>query len=604
MAPSRRALIPWATSTAVALLLILLAGPLFSWVAANRLRGVATARGLTVSWRSLAAPGFLRLRLTGLAVRSPERSDTLFASDSVSIALDPWSLLRLHPRPSNVELWRSRAKLGRGGGATIDTLVPEVAPPDREGDPARAARLRRAAESLALLLAAPAREMPRLALNEFRIDAGAGEGAPWRGMDVGWLEIKPEGGGARVASLGSLLLDQEVPFRASLVYGRDDRIEGEARLEVPRPEGRERDPLRIAFQGRLHQDRRAGSVTLRPGTRVWVGRLPLELSGRLSRRGPSLHVELIADTITEARLESSLPRPVLGPLTEVGVEGWWAYRVSLDLDLARPDSVTFTADVIPHGLRLDPNRTYLRLFGLDQPFLATIHLPRGREATRMLDDTNPHFRPLDRIAPDLVHAVLTNEDGGFYHHRGFNTEAVRRSIATNLKAGAFRRGAGTITMQLARNLYLGHERTISRKAQEVVLAWVIEHLTGLSKDRLLEIYLNIIEWGPEVHGADEAARFYFARDARDLRLPEALFLATVVPGPRRWMGRFEADGSLKPWERAQMHFIGRAMIAKGWLTPEALPPAESLNVALAGPARALLFPDTSAAEETRAGSPI
>ena len=68
-------------------------------------------------------------------------------------------------------------------------------------------------------------------------------------------------------------------------------------------------------------------------------------------------------------------------------------------------------------------------------------------------------------------------------------------------------------MQLVRNLYLGHERTLSRKGQEVVLAWILEHLTGLSKQRLLEIYLNIIEWGPGIHGADEATRYYFGHDA-------------------------------------------------------------------------------------------
>src|SRR5204862_204015 len=142
-----------------------------------------------------------------------------------------------------------------------------------------------------------------------------------------------------------------------------------------------------------------------------------------------------------------------------------------------------------------------------------------------------NYRPLTGIDSTLTHAVLTNEDGGFFRHRGFNLEAVKQAISANLRAGAFRRGAGTITMQLARNLYLGHARTLSRKAQEVVLAWVLEHLTGLSKQRMLEIYLNIIEWGPGVHGADEAAVYYFGHDAERLTVGEALFLATVVPAP-------------------------------------------------------------------------
>jgi membrane peptidoglycan carboxypeptidase len=162
---------------------------------------------------------------------------------------------------------------------------------------------------------------------------------------------------------------------------------------------------------------------------------------------------------------------------------------------------------------------------------------------------------------------------------------MKQAIAENLKAGAYRRGAGTITMQLARNLYTGHARTLSRKGQEIVLAWILEHLAGVSKDRLLEIYLNIIEWGPGIHGADEAARFYFDRDAHDLTLDQSLFLATVIPSPSRWRGRFDAHGAARRYVKEQMHFIGRAMIAKGWLPPEALPPADSLRVELAGPAR-------------------
>src|SRR6185369_13127004 len=185
--------------------------------------------------------------------------------------------------------------------------------------------------------------------------------------------------------------------------------------------------------------------------------------------------------------------------------------------------------------------------------------------------------------------------GGFFRHRGFNTDAMRAAFAANLRAGAYRRGAGTITMQLARNLWLGHERTLSRKAQEVVLAWILEHLTGVPKRRLLEIYLNIIEWGPAVHGADEASRFYFDHDAGSLTVPEALFLATVVPAPSRWRWRFDDNGELRRFTQAQMHFIGRAMVAKGWLDPAQLPGTDSLRVELRGPARDIVMPDTTRA---------
>jgi membrane peptidoglycan carboxypeptidase len=139
-----------------------------------------------------------------------------------------------------------------------------------------------------------------------------------------------------------------------------------------------------------------------------------------------------------------------------------------------------------------------------------------------------------------------------------------------------------------RNLYLGHARTLSRKGQEVVLTWLIEHLSGLDKRRMLEIYLNIIEWGPDVLGADEATHYYFGHDATRLTVPEALFMATVLPSPAKWRWRFTPEGRLRDFERAQMHFIGRAMIAKGWLAPDQLPETDALDVELAGAAQEVL----------------
>jgi hypothetical protein len=407
----------------------------------------------------------------------------------------------------------------------------------------------------------------------------------------------------RLRAAGALDLEHEIPFELELSYGHDDRLTGAALLDLGDSAGGLGERLRITVDGRLTQERSAGVLRLADSTRVSVGSLPVTLSGSLERHGPRLRFRLAADGITEDRVLASVPREMLGPLTGLTVRGSFDYRLALDLDLARPDSVRFGADVIPHGLVLDPARTTLDLFRLEQPFLATIHLPRERLVTREMSSLNPFFRPLENIDSTLVHAVLTNEDGGFFRHRGFNPDAIQLAIAFNVKAGAWRRGAGTVTMQLVRNLWLGHARTLSRKAQEVVLAWVLEHLTGVSKRRLLELYLNIIEWGPEVHGAAEATRYYFDEDPARVTVDEALFLATVVPAPTKWRYRFAPDGSLRPFQRAQMHFIGRAMIAKGWLDPVLLPPADSLSVTLRGPAReALLPPDSPAADSTVAGA--
>ena len=391
----------------------------------------------------------------------------------------------------------------------------------------------------------------------------------------------------RLEAAGSIRGENDIPFSVSLLYSRDDRLRGVGRIGIPASEGPAED-LELKVDGALSQSSRA--VVLHDSTRVWMGQIPLTLGARIDREGPRVRARVAADGLTERRVKSSLPAALLGPLLDVGVRGSWDHHVEFDLDLAHPDSVRLRAQVIPHGLAIDPQRTRLRLLGLDQPFVAEIHLPRGRSTTRELSPSNPFYRPLFAISSLLISAVVTNEDGSFFHHRGFNLEAVRDAITENVEAGAFRRGAGTITMQLARNLYLGHQRTLSRKLHEVVLAWLIEHETGISKERILEIYLNIIEWGPGIHGAAEAARYYFDRDPADLSLDEALFLATVVPAPLRWRYRFDSTGGLRPFERAQMHFIGRAMVRKGWLAPEELPPADSLRVELRGPARLELAP--------------
>ena len=577
-------------------------GPIVAHFAAGRIRAVAAARGLTVSWRKLTVSGLGRVRLSRVVAsraRAGSAADSLFRADSVAVALDLGSLWSLHPRVGSLGLWHARIRLPARNAAELDTIMPDDRPAGHASkeDPARAARLRQSAESWVRLLSAPARRLPRLELNDVDISTDSGEDASLRGLRIARLDLKRVADGIRFSTAGSLQLDREVPFNAAFAFDGEDRIRGGARFLITDSTRARTDTLLVTAEGSLRQNYRRGLVTIGDGTRVTIGRLPLRIEGRLASRGPVVHLAVSADGLTEERIKRSLPPAVLGPLLDVGVRGSWDHRVALDLDLARPDSVRFEADVVPHHLVLDAARTRLRLLGLDEPFVAVILLPRGARAVRELSMNNPHFRTLDAISPDLVHAVVTNEDGGFFGHRGFNTEAMKKAIAENLKAGAYRRGAGTITMQLARNLYTGHARTLSRKGQEIVLAWILEHLTGVSKERLLEIYLNIIEWGPGIHGADEAARFYFDRDAHDLTLDQSLFLATVIPSPSRWRWRFDSSGTARPYVRAQMHFIGRAMIAKGWLPSEALPPADSLRVELAGPARTFFFPDTARADD-------
>jgi membrane peptidoglycan carboxypeptidase len=139
-------------------------------------------------------------------------------------------------------------------------------------------------------------------------------------------------------------------------------------------------------------------------------------------------------------------------------------------------------------------------------------------------------------------ALLTTEDGGFRRHHGFDSEAIKNSIREDLRRKKFVRGASTISMQLAKNLYLGKEKTLSRKVEEALLTMLLE--AKLSKNDLLEIYLNIVELGPGIYGIEQAADYYFDESAKELSLGQALYLASILPDPTRT--HFEPDGRISP----------------------------------------------------------
>ena len=139
--------------------------------------------------------------------------------------------------------------------------------------------------------------------------------------------------------------------------------------------------------------------------------------------------------------------------------------------------------------------------------------------------------PLSRLPKHLTDAVIVAEDGTFYEHDGFDWFEVRESIEKNIKERRAARGGSTITQQLAKNLYLSTSKDPLRKAREMVITMLLER--SLSKQRILELYVNLIEWGDGIFGVDAAARTFFGRPASALTLEESLRLAAVIPSPLR-----------------------------------------------------------------------
>jgi monofunctional biosynthetic peptidoglycan transglycosylase len=140
--------------------------------------------------------------------------------------------------------------------------------------------------------------------------------------------------------------------------------------------------------------------------------------------------------------------------------------------------------------------------------------------------------PLDSIPRAIKELALVAEDAKFYSHQGFDLEQIEYALVANHQAGRKARGASTITQQVAKNLYLGGEKEMTRKAREAVLALLLEH--HLEKDRILEIYLNIAQFAPGVFGVREGARHHFGRDVRELSQDQMVSLICLLPAPKKW----------------------------------------------------------------------
>jgi membrane peptidoglycan carboxypeptidase len=179
--------------------------------------------------------------------------------------------------------------------------------------------------------------------------------------------------------------------------------------------------------------------------------------------------------------------------------------------------------------------------------------------------SNPDFVPLADVSPHVTNSLMTTEDSGFLRHRGFIVREFRSALIDNLQAGRFKRGASSITMQLVKNAFLHRQKTLSRKLQELFLTWYLE--TVLSKERLLEMYVNVIEFGPGLYGIGPAARHYFGKAARDINPVEAAFFSSILPNPKQRYMQY-CEGELhRRWDDKVQRIL-KLMHERGRLTDD------------------------------------
>lgn len=171
------------------------------------------------------------------------------------------------------------------------------------------------------------------------------------------------------------------------------------------------------------------------------------------------------------------------------------------------------------------------------------------------------WMPLSRISPYLIKAVLIAEDDKFYRHEGFDYEALQKAVEKDIKAKKFKFGGSTISQQLAKNLYLSPSKNPLRKINEAVITWRMEK--ALSKKRILEIYLNVVEWGEGIFGVEAATRHYFGKPASELKPEEAARLAAVLPNPRK----YNPTGDQR-YVVNRSNLIYSIMVRRGIVSPE------------------------------------
>lgn len=172
---------------------------------------------------------------------------------------------------------------------------------------------------------------------------------------------------------------------------------------------------------------------------------------------------------------------------------------------------------------------------------------------------------LGAIRPVAVAAIVLSEDWAFYQHNGFDWEQIRNSIEKNLEQGRFARGGSTITQQVVKNIYLSNQKTLWRKVQEAVLAVRIER--RLTKKRILELYLNIAEFGEGIYGVGPAARHYFNKSPSELTAKEGAFLAMLLPSPKKYAVSFRKK-ALTPYAASTVRSILGKLQATHRLSPE------------------------------------
>ncbi|MGK3995227.1 biosynthetic peptidoglycan transglycosylase [Sorangium sp. So ce1024] len=287
-----------------------------------------------------------------------------------------------------------------------------------------------------------------------------------------------------------------------------------------------------------------GSKISAEDAEVDLGALRLIARGEYERAGASHRVRgsfQVPLTACQSMLDSA-PRGVVGKLQGMRLAGSFGIEGKLRFDTASLDR-TFLLDWdISNTCRVTEMPPELSVDRFKRAFRRLVYGPGGQRVEIESGPGTPEWVPYEDISRFMEVAVLTTEDSGFHRHHGFDEQAIKNSIRENLRKRRFVRGASTVSMQLAKNLYLERTKSVARKLQETLLTMYLEQ--ELTKEQIMELYLNVVEFGPLVYGIGAAARHYFNASAAQLSLGQALYIASILPNPK--VQHFSPSGEVTP----------------------------------------------------------
>jgi hypothetical protein len=281
---------------------------------------------------------------------------------------------------------------------------------------------------------------------------------------------------------------------------------------------------------------------------------------------PKIELSLRVPRTPCAKILASIPAPLVPKLQGFTLQGLFEADVHAKVDFSNLDALDIGGKVGIDGCQVVKAPDEVMALSGPESILQTVEVPPppsgGKDNEIMTFAVGP-----DNVdfVPYLTAAIMTTEDSGFFKHRGWVSAQFKTALRRNLAGGGFRLGASSITMQMVKNVILSREKTLSRKFQELFLVWFVEQI--LTKQRILELYFNAIEFGPRLYGIGPAARHYFGKSASDLSPQEAAFFSSILPSPKRRYVQY-CHGSLSPqWER-YVHRILNKMRERGRLNDD------------------------------------